>query len=148
MARTKLKVQGVELGSIPFSGCKYTTSQNVPDIGLVSLDTFVQVFDTDGYKISNQFTAPVDGKYLYIVTCRWASNTTGNRILTLRKNGSSIEAEIRINANATTGEVGLHLAEVFDLTAGDYFNFMVQQTSGGNLALVAPQSSIQVVRLE
>lgn len=72
----------------------------------------------------------------------WVANGTGQRELTIRKNGATILAEIQSvgGAGNATEQVVMGIAQ---FAAGDYIELLVQQTSGGNLdaQAVAPYAS-------
>jgi len=95
-------------------------------------------FDTNGYHdpaVNNtRFTIPSGKGGYYLVTGNWgfASNATGNRECYFNLNGSFGFNGGGISAQPTSATVGTYSA-IVNLSAGDYIEMYVNQTSGGAL---------------
>ena len=106
-------------------------------ISVLSFDT--ERWDTNGFHnatSATQITIPAGqgGKYLIGVATTWDANATGIRVVGIRLNGATFH--LLIEANAVSGGATTRLAGavVMNLIAGDYLEFVVQQTSGAPLA--------------
>lgn len=95
-----------------------------------------ETVDTDSYHSTSsntsRLTAPVTGHYLVTSTVRFASNSTGYREVLLRVNGSAYIATNDCPAN-TAGVAYCAVSTYYPLTAADYVEVWVVQTSGGAL---------------
>jgi len=97
-------------------------------------------FDTDAFHSTSTNTSRVTipagmGGY-YLVTCGslWASNATGRRQTFVLKNGANdVVAKAGTIAGSSAGIIGSYGSAVVNLTAGDYIELFVQQSSGGSL---------------
>jgi hypothetical protein len=129
-------------GGLTFVGC-YLTNATAPTISN-DTDTIItfgaENYDTDGFHSTStntgRITIPSDkaGKYLFTAAFRWQANATGRRIVYLRKNGSTIGA-FETSVNSTTYP-SLQVNQVSAASVSDYFELVVYQTSGGNLAFL------------
>lgn len=109
--------------------------QTIPDTTLTIVnfddqdrDTFASVTTGASWK----FTAPITGDYRAQGFIWWAGNVTGSRDLQLYKNGS-LYRYMQNESRAVSTPFGQNGEVVLHLVAGDYIDFRVQQTSGGNL---------------
>lgn len=67
---------------------------------------------------------------------RWVSNTTGSRLITLFKNGASVAG--RFSQQSLTGVIDQSgVSADIPVVAGDYFEMIVFQSSGGALNITA-----------
>ncbi len=104
-------------------------------ITVLTWDT--EQFDTDAFHSTSSNTGRItipagkNGKYLLIGQTTFAANASGDRELYLRKNGSTIKT-VYTPATATVFPL-LSFSAILDLTATDYVEMAVNQTSGGNL---------------
>lgn len=97
-----------------------------------------------GASSSNTITIPNGGAGTYDVNCQiqWANNTSGRRIVDVRKNSTSING-----GETSTGALSGALDTVYAITvqveavAGDVFKCRVLQNSGGNLATSADSTT-------
>ena len=115
------------------------TSQTISN----NTDTFitwdVETFDTDGYHSTSsntdRFTIPAGkaGKYIMSCAVQFENNSTGNRFLSVSKNGATAGSRLAIISMPANGEQSLNMSFVVDAAVADYFGFYVAQTSGGNL---------------
>lgn len=114
-------------------------SQSITD-STHTMPTFdSEVFDTDGYHstVSNtsRITIPtgLGGKYMVVGKARWATNTTGYRVVGVRKNAVLVE-EVRITP--VSGDHTMHqVTYIASLAAGDYVELNVWQNSTSSLNL-------------
>ena len=95
-----------------------------------------EVYDTSGFHddVTNntRLTVPANGKYLIGCTLTWASNSTGDRVLALRKNGTDLlvgDARPASSSNLSVQDVTI----MEDLASGDYIEVRAFQSSGGDL---------------
>jgi hypothetical protein len=129
-------------GGLTFVGC-YLTNATAPTISN-DTDTIItfgaENYDTDGFHSTSTNTGRITipsgkaGKYLFTAAFRWTANATGRRIVYLRKNGSTIGA-FETSVNSTTYP-SLQVNQVSAASVSDYFELVVYQTSGGNLAFL------------
>jgi len=116
---------------------KDTTQQTIANNTITVLTWDSEDFDTDAFHSTSSNTGRItipagkSGKYLLIGQTEFAANATGDRELYLRKNGSTIKT-IYTPATATVFPI-LSFSAILDLTATDYVEMAVFQTSGGNL---------------
>ena len=94
-------------------------------------------FDTVGMHPENvagdsRFTVPLDGIYVIQASVKWEFNLTGNRRLKIRRNGQEILASQEIKPNSGWPVTHI-LSTVERLSAGDFVEAVVHQTSGGDL---------------
>ena len=82
-------------------------------------------FNTGTYR----FVAPANGKYLAIFEGHFTSQTNGAFIeLVIRRNGSAVSTSYRHAGN--TSNVGHVVTDIIDMTASQYLEAWVYQTSG------------------
>jgi hypothetical protein len=75
------------------------------------------------------------GKFIIGGTIAWAVNVTGYRQLRFRLNGTTdLAIDSRVDATGTTG-VECAPMTIWSLSAADYVEMLVQQSSGGALNL-------------
>ena len=107
-------------------------------------DTFIgwdsESFDTDGYHDNatnnSRFTVPAGkaGKYLLNCQVQFGNNSTGNRFISVAKNGATGGSRLAIfSFPAQSGEMSINVSFVVNAAVADYYGFYVAQTSGGNL---------------
>lgn len=105
----------------------------------------VILFDTEAYDTdtmhstssnTGRITATTTGLYTVYGQVCMASNATGTRTLSLLKNGATTLANARLQSViATNAYIDLEID--VQMTAGDYVELTMTQTSGGALATVA-----------
>ena len=115
---------------------KNSVAQSVADNTMTVVTFDQEVFDTDTMHSTSsntgRLTATTAGKYLITVVLQFDSNATGNRWIQFRKNGSTLIQSFVQQADQSTATY-LHLSCLADLSATDYVEVQVQQTSGGAL---------------
>ena len=102
-----------------------------------------EYFDTDGFhdnSVNNsRLTIPSgkSGKYLITAQTFFDANATGKRNLSLAYNGSrqGLSSTASTVAGSSASEGVTKISIVVDATAGDYFELVALQNSGGNLFL-------------
>jgi len=103
------------------------------------------LFDTETYDTdtmhstsvnTGRITATTTGLYHVVGQICMASNVTGTRSILIVKNGATTIASDRLHSVVATNAY-LDAACDVQLTAGDYVELQMIQTSGGNLATVA-----------
>lgn len=133
----------VTLGNMAGCAVRRTTVQTVSNATVSALAfNAADLRDTDAYHdiVTNnsRMTVPsgLGGWYWAGATIGWAANGTGYRDLLLRVNGATTIARTR--TNATTAEFAfLSIHAPVQLSATDYVEVIVFQTSGGNLDVLA-----------
>jgi hypothetical protein len=110
-----------------------------------------ELFDTDSLHSTStntsRLTVPTGkgGKYLVCGTVAFAANTTGNRGIYIYKNGSIINyatiiQTVTVASNGTFAPFSI----VTQLSAADYIEIFVYQSSGGNLAVTSTSKETSV----
>jgi len=132
-------VKWAAVSSPSFVGALATRSANqtISNSSNTTILWTTELFDTDGFHSTSvdtsRLTVPSGKGGYYMVTAAiyWAANSTGIREGWITKNGSSY---VRSCLNASsTDNYSLTLASIINLAVGDYVEFNVKQTSGGNL---------------
>ena len=115
------------------NGTLQSTSNNT----FTKVINFSTTIDTDNSISSATFTVPTgkDGKYLLFGCTSWVTNSGGQRLSQIRKNGSEIIRLTSLPAVATNNNVCAGGSGILDLTAGDDLELFCMQSSGGNLDL-------------
>jgi hypothetical protein len=131
-----IEIESTAVGVVDIS-CKVTKSSNQS----ISNSTFTTItwdqenYDTDSMhdNVTNnsRITIKTAGKYSILAQSEWASNSTGLRILQIRKNGVDTVGYSRIGS----GQGGANDEVIFvgDLAVNDYLELRVWQNSGGAL---------------
>ena len=97
-----------------------------------------EVFDTDGFHSTTTNTSRITiptglgGKYCFTMNTLWNGNSSGNRSLQLFKNGGQYKFGADLVSTAAAF-IGQSYSFVLEANAGDYFEMVVFQTTGGNL---------------
>jgi hypothetical protein len=95
-------------------------------------------YDTDGFHDTStnnsRITIPagLGGYYLIYGLNTWDVNATGRRFCELKKNGTKILTSNGFAPNSTAAPSNM-ISIVLNLSAGDYMEYQVWQSSGGNL---------------
>jgi len=121
-------------------------SNNTPT--MITFDT--ETWDTASLHSTSsntsRLTAAVAGKYHVCAQAVWAGNATGWRLIRLKKNNTTYYNGQRANALADA-TAGVHncVSDHIDLSASDYVELEVTQTSGGNLNVVTMSLSMSLI---
>jgi hypothetical protein len=131
-----------------FVGCavyKVTTNQTLANDVNVDITFNAEEYDTNGFhdnSTNNQrITIPSGkaGKYLLQTEVIFPANTTGVRDVAFLKNGTTTLGSMLVIGVATYTNRVAHLF-VGDFAVGDYITVNVNQSSGGNLDVLANQN--------
>ena len=121
--------------------CKayYNAAQSIQDNTMSYPSMNSEYFDNDNMhdNVTNngRITINTAGKYMIIALIAWASNAAGYRWHVIRKN-TEVSGERAYIVNPTNGDstiLGWPIVE--DCIAGDYFDLVIWQNSGGALNL-------------
>lgn len=121
-----------------YIGCRLTHSaaQSLTTGTSVTLTWDTEEADDDGLHDGTnptRITAPLDGTYRIVAQVPFDANATGWRLLSLRKNGTALREAV-VQAVATAGvRTTVILAAEVGASAGDYFELVAAQASGGTL---------------
>jgi hypothetical protein len=127
--------------AVAFSGAlvAITANQSINDATPTFIAFNTETYDTDSYHDNatnpTRLTIPDDGWYVVAGSAVFASNATGYRRLQIFLNGIGFVGRPAALQNAVSGiatSISVTSAAVF-LSAGDYLEFEVTQTSGGAL---------------
>jgi len=105
----------------------------------------VLAFDSEDYDTdtihdtvtnNNRLTCVSAGKYLITINVSWEANATGRRIISFRKNGADARGLVTGTVDSSNLCVQVVMT-ILDLSATDYIEARVFQTSGGELDLTS-----------
>lgn len=83
---------------------------------------------------TSRITISEAGVYSLAAGVRFAANATGERLVNILLNGTTIIAQARTPANAVvSAATSIGVSTLYALVAGDYVEVQVYQSSGGNL---------------
>jgi hypothetical protein len=144
-AATGLKWATAASGST-FSGCGLSQSsgQSISSATQTDLTFDTEAFDTDAYHSTSsntqRITIPSGKGGYFLVTARisYSSNSTGTRILWLRKNGSEIATSS--SQPVSTGDITtVQINNIMALAVGDFITMNAYQGSGTSLTTATDQ---------
>jgi hypothetical protein len=123
--------------SIPAARVTRTGAQGIPENSGTTLNLNSERYDTANLHTTSspnfsRLTAPVSGIYEVSAGIEWETDTSGQRVLTLRKNGTTTLA-FDTDAPVGLGIAGQTITTVARLAAGDYVEAVVLQISGQTL---------------
>ena len=134
-ARSDHVHKNMDIGARVNNSALQTISNNT--LTVVTFDE--ERYDTDTIHSTSsntgRLTATTAGKYVITAHAIFASNTTGRRFLSIRLNGTTSIAEAEWDTNQGD-QTRMNLATIYELSATDYVEMLVFQTSGGNLDVV------------
>jgi hypothetical protein len=127
-------------GTPAFVGCRLTKSadQAIGSNALTAISFNTETFDTDGFHDNatnnTRITIPTgkSGKYSVIARFSWDTTTTTYKYWRIRKNQTNI---LNFGVADGTALEYVQIADILDLTAGDYIEFECYQNSGANVTL-------------
>lgn len=136
-----------------FSGAlvKLTANESIADASATDVPWDSEVYDVGGWWAVSpnptRLTVPA-GVSRVIVSANviWALNQTGARFLGIHKNGATFIGMGQLRHLAKDNSEGNVISAAVDVSAGDYFELSVLQTSGGNLNVLAQNESWFAVR--
>jgi hypothetical protein len=141
-------VAPADLGSLPGARAWYpftlgcTTEPVIPTATGTVVYYYFEDFDFGGLHLSDdcdspntaRMVAPITGTYQVSAGIIWASNGSGERQLMLRSNGSQIFAAQKAPPLSGTQTIQ-NVSGLTRLSAGDYVEAVVYQSSGGDLSI-------------
>ncbi len=125
------------LAQIPSARVRRTSTQSIPNGTFTAIQLTSETWDHQGLHSSvnnSRLTAPIDGVYLITANVFWAGNSTGGRDLGISINGNFVAFDAR-PATSAISEAPLSVSTVYLMSAGDFAEAKVEQTSGGALNL-------------
>jgi hypothetical protein len=141
-----------EWGALSVPGCRIynSTNQSLNNNTEVTLAFNSEVYDNDNMHdtVTNnsRIYIQTSGKYLIIGLGNWAQNTTGDREIQIRRNGSNISKDSR--RVCSNGWLCQSVCTLYDLSAGDYLEMVAYQNSGNALSIWnGNQTSLMVSRV-
>ena len=125
-------------GSSTFVGCSLyeSSSQSIPNATYTYRNFNLELFDTDGFHDNStnnsRITIPSGkaGYYLVAFAQPFATNTTGDRIFHIHKNGTLVSEH---GGTPSAVYPVLEGSQVLNLAVADYLELRVYQASGGSL---------------
>lgn len=127
-----------------FVGCRLATNTNqtISNNTNTALLYPLETFDTNGFHSTSSNTSRITipsgytGYYLIQTQAVFFNNSSGGRYSKVMKNGTTdVSVGRRMAATSATIEAFLSGSDIVYLTAGDYIEHFVSQTSGGNLTM-------------
>lgn len=142
-------VTPAKFGTIPAVRAFHSTTQSIPANTLTDVALDSEAFDTasmhDTGANNSRLTAPVSGLYSITAAAAWFVNPTGFRTAQIWRNDQTILLSDDVHPDQDTDHV---LATLAPLSAGDYVELRVSQTSGGPLNLATgPQGETPVLAM-
>jgi len=127
----------------------HSAAQSIANVTPTALAFNTEGWDTDTIHntVTNnsRLTATTAGKYVVLGFVHWANNSTGQRIASIRQNGTTTIVDTA--EGVISGEVR-HCVGVFvNLAATDYVELVVYQDSGGALDVASAQTGFAMHRV-
>ena len=134
----KIKWATAAAPSLSFVGASayFSTNQSISSGTFTAVTWDVENYDTDSIHSTStntsRFTIPTgkSGYWRFTSQIRWANNSSGGRYLQIAKNGTGL---VYTENEADTRAFTQSITKTLSLTAGDYLELFVLQTSGGSL---------------
>jgi len=124
-----------------FQGCAvFDDGTTISNTTFTALPMDSEIFDVGGYHSTSSNTSRITipsgkgGYYLVYVYLTVQSNSTGERLVKIYKNGAFVDAngDPKI-AVSTNGRPAQSMTTIMSLSAADYIEVYVYHNSGGNL---------------
>jgi hypothetical protein len=134
--------------TVPSAKIRRSTNQSIPNSAatIVSLDTADHNTDTMySGATPTRLTIKTPGLYLVSANVEWAANAVGSRNAWIQVNGNALDRIVETMVDASgAGDSRLNLSQIRRLSAGDYIELAVYQSSGGslNIATTTNQSNV------
>ena len=128
------------------------TTQTISNNTQTAIAWTVEVFDTNSFHDNStnntRLTIPTGKTGYYLINARheWDGNTSGERGLWVKKNGTTTVATADFHNAASTGPF-MKVTGVQYLSAGDYIEMICYQTSGANRTIDMSNGEFTVVYL-
>ena len=141
-------VGGLSMFLPPSARVRHSVDQAIMDSTDTALTFDTEDFDTDTIHDGanpTRLTAVTVGKYVIYGQVHWEGNTSKQRAIFIRLNGTT--AISRVQSQATSDAVDPNrqmVATEFDLAVGDFVELIARQTSGGSLDVDAAGSESPV----
>ncbi|MDA8113162.1 MAG: hypothetical protein M0Z43_00330, partial [Acidithiobacillus sp.] len=124
-------------GWMPAIGCRVIkgAAQTIPNNTWTAIQFDAEYFDTDTMhdNVNNtRITIKTAGYYMVGGCVEWVSNTTGMRIMAIRRNNAQHLVDAVHNSDQYGAAPGA-LSTVHYMAVNDYIELLVYQASGGNL---------------
>lgn len=129
-----------------FSGARVYNSANIsiPNNSSTALTFNSERYDNANYHSTSsntsRLTAPSDGLYIISAHVYFQANATGFRQLSININGTAVALEVRTAVTVASTATIMTITTQTRMTAGQYAEVAVQQTSGGDLNVIASSS--------
>jgi hypothetical protein len=138
-----------KFGTIPAARAFRSTTQSIPNDTLTTVALDGEAFDPASIHSrttnNSRLTAPVSGIYSMTATANWFVNPTGSRVAQIWRNGSTILLSDSVVPNSDDDHV---LSTLAQLSAGDYIELKVAQSSGAPLLLATgPQGQTPLLTM-
>ena len=142
-----------EAPGVAFSGAlvKLTANESIADDSATDVPWDSEVYDVGGWWAVSpnptRLTVPT-GVSRIVVSANviWTVNQTGARFLGIQKNGATFIGMGQLRHLAKDNSEGNVISAAVDVSAGDYFELSVLQTSGGNLNLLTANETWFAIR--
>lgn len=130
---------GYFFSKVPAVRATLSSNQSIPNATFTTVAWPLETYDTDvmhdTVTNNSRLTAKTAGIYAIVANVEFASNATGNRAVTITKNGATVLAEQVTNASSTNS-TRLSVATQYQLAVNDYVEASVTQTSTAALNLI------------
>jgi hypothetical protein len=138
-----------KFGVLPAARAFHSATQSIPNDTLTTVALNSEAFDTASLHsttdANSRLTAPVSGIYSLTAAANWFVNPTGSRLAQIWQNGSTILVSDSVVPNQDDDHV---LSTLARLSAGDYVELRVKQSSGGALLLATgPQGQTPLLTM-
>jgi hypothetical protein len=146
---TGLKWASAPAGTPTFVGVscyKSASAQSLSNDTSAAITFDAEEFDTDAYHSTASNTSRITipsgkaGKYLFVATIEFDSNSSGNRAIFFNKNGSLVTRGQRF-APSGSSVSNYTTSCILDLAVADYIEVFAYQNSGGSLNVNNAQTS-------
>lgn len=121
------------IGAIPIARIRATAHVSVGSEAVLSFDhADINVGNMYNSSTPNRLTAQIAGTYLITGSALWASGLSGERMLTIKVDGSTTIAYDNECGLSLAHGVWNNVATIYHLAAGDYVQAVVSQNTGSN----------------
>lgn len=138
------KADKVHIGNNPSAQVGHNVPQSIANGTPTVLALNTEVFDNDtmhdNTTSNSRFTCNTDGKYFVEASVAWGANTTGQRFLSIFKNGGQVIRQVSAVPDIG-GQCQMQVCALLNLSIGDYVEIRINQSSGGSLDVSAISTS-------
>ncbi|KKN57465.1 hypothetical protein LCGC14_0561770 [marine sediment metagenome] len=135
-------IEDIETRDEIHNGCllSHTGAQSIPNDTNTDIDFAQELFDRGGYHTGagGDIVIPLglEGYYRILISVRWEANATGQRIILLRRSGTTLASATQVPP-VSVPPVAIDLTQHLEITlyvaAADSLSVSVYQNSGGAL---------------